>query len=63
MEEQRDFLKHRLQKLNELRDAGINPYANSFKALHTTHDITAKFHSRTKEELRHANRSFLLPAG
>ena len=58
MEEQKDFLKHRLQKLHELREAGINPYANSFKALHTTHDITAKFHSLTKEEIEACEQVF-----
>ncbi|MEI6124913.1 MAG: lysine--tRNA ligase [Pseudomonadota bacterium] len=58
MEDQRDFLKHRLQKLQELRDAGINPYANSFKALHTTHDITDRFNSRTKEEVEACEQVF-----
>lgn len=51
MEEHKDFLKHRLQKLNELRDAGVNPYANTFKVAHTTTDIAAGCNSKTKEEV------------
>jgi len=51
MEEQKDFLKHRLQKMNDLREAGINPYANSFKARDTTDGINAAACGKTKEEL------------
>jgi lysyl-tRNA synthetase class 2 len=51
MEEKKDFLKHRIQKVRELRDAGINPYANNFKALHTTREICDRFRDKKKEEI------------
>ena len=59
MEEHKDFLKHRLQKLNELRDAGVNPYANTFKVAHTTTDIAAGFNSKTKEEFFNLYNKFI----
>ena len=51
MSEQREFLKHRLQKLEDLRKAGINPFANNFKPLHTTKDIRDRMADKTTEEL------------
>ena len=30
------LLQVRLQKIDELRQAGVNPYANGFTATHTT---------------------------
>jgi len=51
MTDQREFLKHRRQKLQDLRAAGINPFANNFKPQHTTHDIRNRMGSKTKEEL------------
>lgn len=51
MEDQREFLKHRLQKLQELRNAGVNPFANNFKPQHTTKEIQDRLESKSKEEL------------
>jgi len=51
MDDQREFLKHRLQKLQELRSAGVNPFANSFKPLHTTKDIRDRLGGKTKEDI------------
>jgi lysyl-tRNA synthetase, class II len=33
------LLQVRLQKIDELRQAGVNPYANGFAATHTTHEV------------------------
>ncbi len=51
MEEIKNFLKHRIQKAAELREAGINPYANNFKVLHTTQEIAERFQEQQKEEI------------
>lgn len=44
-------MKHRLQKLQELRNAGVNPFANNFKPQHTTKEIQDRLESKSKEEL------------
>lgn len=51
MEERKDFLKYRIKKVSELREAGINPYANNFKALHTTKEIIDRFKDIKKEQI------------
>ncbi|MCX8042851.1 MAG: lysine--tRNA ligase [Desulfobacterota bacterium] len=51
MNDQREFLKHRLQKLRDLRAAGINPFANTFKPRHTAHDVRTRMEGKTKEEI------------
>lgn len=51
MEERKDFLKYRIKKVSELREAGINPYANNFKALHTTKEIIDRFKDKKKEQI------------
>jgi lysyl-tRNA synthetase class 2 len=51
MDEKKDFLQARTQKVNELKENGINPYANNFKALHTTQQVTELFKGKEKEEI------------
>ena len=35
------LLKVRLQKIEDLRQAGVNPYANGFAPTHTASDVAA----------------------
>jgi len=51
MDEKKDFLQVRTQKVKELRENSINPYANDFKALHTTQQVTESFKGKEKEEI------------
>ena len=51
MDEKKDFLQARAQKVNELKENGINPYANDFKPLHTTQQVTEFFKGKEKEEI------------
>ncbi len=51
MDEKKDFLQARIQKVNELKESGINPYANNFKALNTTQQVVEKFKDKQKEEI------------
>ncbi len=51
MDELKDFIRHRREKAAELREAGINPYANGFKADHTAAHITALFAGRSREDI------------
>ncbi len=51
MDEKKDFLQARVQKVEELKESGINPYANNFKALNTTQQVVEKFKDKQKEEI------------
>ncbi len=51
MEDKKNFLIHRREKIDEMRGAGINPYANTFKSRHTSQDIRDRFNGKTKEEI------------
>ncbi len=51
MEKKKDFIKHRIQKVEELREAGINPYANNYKALHTASEISNSLGGKNQEEV------------
>jgi len=51
MDEKKDFLQARTQKVNELKENGINPYANDFKALHTTQQVTELIKGKGKKEI------------
>ncbi len=45
------LLQVRLQKIDELRQAGVNPYANGFAATHTTHDVAEACAGKSAEEV------------
>jgi len=51
MDELKDFIRHRREKAAELREAGINPYANSFTAEHTAAQIADRFSGRSREDI------------
>ncbi len=51
MDELKDFIRHRREKAAELRSAGINPYANSFRAEHSAAQIAERFAGSTREQI------------
>ncbi len=57
-ETNRDFIKHRLEKARELKEAGINPYSNDFNVLHTSKQIKEKYAEKDKEYVEAAEESF-----
>jgi len=60
MDELKDFIRHRREKAAELRQGGINPYANTFKAEHTSAQIAARFAGQPKEDIEACTDSFSL---
>jgi lysyl-tRNA synthetase class 2 len=54
------IVAHRLEKLNQLRDQGIEPFFNRFKPTHTLAQILAEYGNLTGEELEHLPHTFLL---
>ncbi|XMB67892.1 lysine--tRNA ligase [Mycoplasmatota bacterium zrk1] len=53
----------RRQKMNELREKGINPFGAAFKKTHSSQDIKRDFDKYTKEELHDMDQSLLSIAG
>ncbi len=51
MDELKDFIRHRREKAAELRRSGINPYANTFTASHTTALIAGRFAGQAREDI------------
>jgi len=49
MEEKKELLKLRAQKIKQFRESGINPYANNFKVLHSTREISERCAGKKKE--------------
>ncbi len=45
------LLQVRLQKIDELRQAGVNPYANGFAPTHTTQDVAETCADKSTEEV------------
>jgi lysyl-tRNA synthetase, class II len=45
------LLQVRLQKIDEMRQAGVNPYANGFAPSHTTADVAGACAGKSAEEL------------
>src|ERR1043166_4679909 len=45
------LIQERKKKTDDLRAAGINPFANDFRATHTTADIHTRFGSLSAEAL------------
>jgi lysyl-tRNA synthetase class 2 len=60
MEELNALMAARRKKLDDLREAGVNPYANNFKPTHTTADVNARFGDKSREELEGNEESFAL---
>jgi len=51
MDEQNELVQQRRAKLDELRQQGINPYANDFSATHTTADVYAAHDGQEADSL------------
>jgi lysyl-tRNA synthetase class 2 len=60
MEAKREFLQQRINKLKELRDSGINPFPNQFKAVHNTEKITDRFAGKSPEEVEKCDEIFII---
>jgi len=58
MEEKKDFLKHRAEKTAQLREAGINPYANNFKPRHTAQQVKDLLAGKNAEEIESCEEDF-----
>ncbi|MFI5330978.1 MAG: lysine--tRNA ligase [Desulfobaccales bacterium] len=52
--------EQRLQKLQELRDQGVDPYYNKFAPSHTIAQVIKKFGSQTNTQLEGLSKSFKL---
>lgn len=50
-ETNRDFIKHRLEKIEELKKSGLHPYANDFKALHTAKAVKEACDGKQKDQV------------
>ena len=46
-----NFQKERIEKLNRLRESGIQPYPHGIHISHSSHEVLALIGDRTKEEL------------
>jgi len=60
MEELSALLKGRRKKLNDLREHGINPYANDFTVKNTAGEIHNKYEDMDTEELESVNDSYIV---
>jgi len=60
MEEKDTLFEQRLNKLNELKKEGINPYPNDFRVGYTTGEIREKFKDSTPEDLKKVEEIFSL---
>lgn len=58
MDEIRDLISQRKEKLKELKDAGVNPYINRFKVTHTIQSIVEKYSSLDNESLENVSEVF-----
>lgn len=60
MEEKDYIYEQRLNKLNELKKRGINPYPNDFQVSHTTSEIREKYKNYLQEDLKKVEEVFSL---
>jgi lysyl-tRNA synthetase class 2 len=60
MEEKDALFEQRLNKLNELKKEGFNPYPNDFRVTHTTGEIRGKFKDSTQDEVKKVEDLFSL---
>ena len=59
MDEASDLIKLRREKLDQLRDKGINPYINRFKVNDDTGSLIGEFSEKSREELEEVARECL----
>jgi lysyl-tRNA synthetase class 2 len=55
-----EIIEQRKKKLQELRDMGINPYANDFKPTHTASALHSRFDANTSDELSNVEEEYCL---
>ena len=55
-----DQTEVRIEKLNQLKEQGVNPYSNNFKPGHTIADITKQYSDYTKEQLTEVKEQFTI---
>ncbi len=60
MREHDPLVTQRIEKMEDLRRNGINPFANDFKVTHSTHDILREFQDKGNEELDKIKERFSL---
>ncbi len=60
MEELSALLEARRKKLDQLREMGVNPFANDFNVTHVTSQIRDKYEANSKEELESVEDSFTI---
>jgi lysyl-tRNA synthetase class 2 len=60
MEELSELLLQRRAKMEELRQQGINPFANDFIAEHTTADVRGNHGEQDAEQLENCNHHYVL---
>ncbi len=60
MDDAKGFLKHRRQKLDELRAAGVDPYGNRFTADATAGEVHHRFSGRKREDIEACTDTFSL---
>ena len=58
MDEIKDIISQRKEKLKELKDAGVNPYINRFKVTHTIQSIVEKYSPLDSESLENVSEIF-----
>lgn len=60
MEETNDLIAHRMQKLQELRASGINPYPNRFRISHRIQEIVERYGQAPNEALETVEEIFVI---
>lgn len=60
MDETSELVQQRIRKLEILREEGIHPYPNDFRATHTSDDLLQTYGSMSDEELKSVQESFSL---
>ncbi|MCK5391003.1 MAG: lysine--tRNA ligase, partial [Deltaproteobacteria bacterium] len=52
--------EQRKEKLEQLKDSGINPFANDFKPTHLASDLISKYSELSEDELKDSSDEFSL---
>ncbi|RJO67080.1 MAG: lysine--tRNA ligase [Myxococcales bacterium] len=60
MKETSELFQARLAKLEQLRQKGVNPYANDFNVTHTTDDVKRHHGQKTREELEGCKDAYVI---
>jgi len=60
MDESSELTQQRIRKLEALREEGVDPFSNDFRAIHTSKDIHDTYGSMSDEELKTVQERFCL---